>query len=399
MKRLAFAAAAVLAVVGRPARADEAAANFVKLFSDVCVAKFGHLDLIEDWAKDQNLLPITNPKALAVFAGRPNRDGTMTSFAGGGVPGSGKAWAVHDPGGAVSWWRRGSIQSPASCGRRRRIPGEVDAAYAKMVAQAAAPGTEVKLASMTGPSTFLMALRAHSASTACGRDRRLNSYALVLATVSRSGGPVPGDAGDAAACPARRPDQSDGAVGAAGLGTTLFFALRVDIGLSDRVWNGRRVTSYRSATSAPGTLSLCRRVVSGQRTANNMSHIRSSYRSKVIIQIGLSARGWRYMLHERRPVGRLNDSTRERNMSWTTPVIVEVCVGMEGHNLGLCRIVGRGGMIRQCSWQKRTSEEESMRLGRLGFGFLPTLVKASASAGARARGEWRRPSRRAPTNR
>ena len=44
MKRLAFAAAAALAVVGRPARADEAAANFVKLFSDVCIAKFGHLD-------------------------------------------------------------------------------------------------------------------------------------------------------------------------------------------------------------------------------------------------------------------------------------------------------------------------------------------------------------------
>ena len=56
MKRLAFAAAAVLAVVGRPARADEAAANFVKLFSDVCLGKFGHLDKVEDWAADQNLL-------------------------------------------------------------------------------------------------------------------------------------------------------------------------------------------------------------------------------------------------------------------------------------------------------------------------------------------------------
>ena len=44
MKRLAFAAAAALAMVGQPARADEAATNFVKLFSDVCIGKFGHLD-------------------------------------------------------------------------------------------------------------------------------------------------------------------------------------------------------------------------------------------------------------------------------------------------------------------------------------------------------------------
>ena len=102
MKRLAFAAGAALALVGQPARADEAAANFVKLFSDVCLAKFGHLDMIEDSAADQNLPPITNPQALAVFAGKPNRDGKMISVAGGGVPGSGKAWAVHDPAGRFS---------------------------------------------------------------------------------------------------------------------------------------------------------------------------------------------------------------------------------------------------------------------------------------------------------
>ena len=55
MKRLAFAAAAVLAMIGQPARADEAAANFVKLFSDVCIAKVGHLPTIWDWADSQNL--------------------------------------------------------------------------------------------------------------------------------------------------------------------------------------------------------------------------------------------------------------------------------------------------------------------------------------------------------
>ena len=63
------------------------------------VAKFGHLTTVWDWADDQKLLPITNPKALAVFAGKPNRDGKMLSFAGGAVPGSGKAWAVDDPAG------------------------------------------------------------------------------------------------------------------------------------------------------------------------------------------------------------------------------------------------------------------------------------------------------------
>ena len=35
MKRLAFAAAAGLVLVGQPARADDAATNFVKLFNDV----------------------------------------------------------------------------------------------------------------------------------------------------------------------------------------------------------------------------------------------------------------------------------------------------------------------------------------------------------------------------
>ena len=120
MKRVAFAAVAALVLVGRPARADDAAANFVKLFSDVCMAKFGHLTTVWDWADSQNLPPITNPQALAVFAGKPNRDGKMLSFAGGGVPGSGKAWAVHDPAGqfvlAIAT-RSGML---TSCGRRRR---------------------------------------------------------------------------------------------------------------------------------------------------------------------------------------------------------------------------------------------------------------------------------------
>src|SRR5271154_4995121 len=97
MKWIAVSAAVALMFVGSSARADDAAARFAELFTNVCLDNFGNLDKIDEWANEQNLPPITNPQALAVFAGRPNMDGTMRSFAGGGVPGSGKAWAVHDP--------------------------------------------------------------------------------------------------------------------------------------------------------------------------------------------------------------------------------------------------------------------------------------------------------------
>ena len=186
MKRLAFAAAAALAMIGQPARADEAAANFVKLFSDVCIAKVGHLTTVWDWSDSQNLSPITNPQALAVFAGRPNLDGKMISFAGGGVPGSGKAWAVPDPAGRFVLATR---LDPESCvaWAQKADPSEVDAAYAKLVAQAAGPGIEVKLAddrtvNIPDGSVHIRVYHVWSGSP-------LNSYALVAATVSRSGGP------------------------------------------------------------------------------------------------------------------------------------------------------------------------------------------------------------------
>lgn len=186
MKRLVFAAAAALALVGQPARAEEAAANFVKLFSDVCVAKFGHLTTVWDWADDQKLLPITNPKALAVFAGKPNRDGKMLSFAGGGVPGSGKAWAVDDPAGRFVLATR---LDPESCvvWAQKADPGDVDAAFAKMVAQAVAPGVEVKQAddrtvNVPDGAVHIRVYRVWSGSA-------LNSYALAVATVNRPGGP------------------------------------------------------------------------------------------------------------------------------------------------------------------------------------------------------------------
>ena len=158
----------------------------MKLFSDVCMAKFGHLTTVWDWADSQNLLPITNPQALAVFAGRPNRDGKMISFAGGGVPGSGKAWAVHDPGGAV---RAGDA---ARSGILRRVgaeggPGRGRCSLCEDGGAGGRPGIEVKLADdktvdIPDGTVHIRVYHVWSGSA-------LNSYALVVATVSRSGGP------------------------------------------------------------------------------------------------------------------------------------------------------------------------------------------------------------------
>ena len=104
MKRLAFAAAAALAVVGQPARADGAATNLVKLFTDVCIGKFGHLTSVWDWADSQEA-DDHDPQALAVFAGKPNKDGKLTSFAG-GLPVPARPRRCPNPLGDLSW-RRG----------------------------------------------------------------------------------------------------------------------------------------------------------------------------------------------------------------------------------------------------------------------------------------------------
>ncbi|SRR5208282_4882442 len=62
------------------------------------------------------------------------------------------------------------------------------------------------------------------------------------------------------------------------------------------------------------------------RAAALVEHIRY----KVIIRIRLSVPRFRYMLLNGRSVVRPQSTrSRERNMSWTTPVIVEVCIGME----------------------------------------------------------------------
>jgi hypothetical protein len=186
MKWIAVGAAAALMFVGNTARADDAAAKFAELFTSVCLDKFGNLDKIDEWASEQNLPPISNPQALAVFAGRPNMDGTMRSFAGGGVPGSGKAWAVHDSAGRFVVATR---LDPESCvaWAQQADPADVETAYAKMVETASAPGSDVKLVEdkkvdIPNGQVHIRVYRIWSGSA-------MNSFALVMAAVSRSGGP------------------------------------------------------------------------------------------------------------------------------------------------------------------------------------------------------------------
>jgi hypothetical protein len=186
MIRTALAAAAALTLVGGPARADQAATRFAELFGDVCLAKIGHLDQVEEWADSRRLPPIDNPQALAVFAGRPNMDGTMRSVAGGGVPGSGRAWAVPDPAGRFVLAIR---LDPESCvlWAQQAEPATVEAAYRKVVEDAAKPGTDVKrvedrTAEIPGGAVHILVHRVWSGSA-------LTSVALVMAAVSRAGGP------------------------------------------------------------------------------------------------------------------------------------------------------------------------------------------------------------------
>jgi len=186
MKWIAVGAAVTLMFMGSSARADDAAAKFAELFTSVCLDKFGNLDKIEDWASEQNLRPISNPQALAVFAGRPNIDGTMRSFAGGGVPGSGKAWAVHDPAGRFVVATR---LDPESCvaWAQQADPADVEAAYVKMVETASTSGSDVKL--VEDKKVDIPNGQVHIRVYRIWLGSAMNSFALVMAAVNRSGGP------------------------------------------------------------------------------------------------------------------------------------------------------------------------------------------------------------------
>ena len=186
MKWIAVGAAVALMFMGSSARADGAATRLAELFTSVCLDKFGNLDKIEDWASEQNLPPISNPQALAVFAGRPNIDGTMRSFAGGGVPGSGKAWAVHDPAGRFVVATR---LDPESCiaWAQQADPADVEAAYVKMVETASTSGSDVKL--VEDKKVDIPNGQVHIRVYRIWLGSAMNSFALVMAAVNRSGGP------------------------------------------------------------------------------------------------------------------------------------------------------------------------------------------------------------------
>jgi hypothetical protein len=186
MKWLGLAAAAALSFAGTPARADDAATHFAKIFTDVCIGRSAHLTDIEGWALDQNLAPISNPRALAMFAGRPNIDGKMRSAAGGGIPGSGRAWAVHDEGGRYVLATR---LDPESCivWAQKADPAAVEAAFAKIVETASTPGTDVKL--VQDRNAPIPDGQVHIRVYSVWSGSPLTSRALVMAAVSRSGGP------------------------------------------------------------------------------------------------------------------------------------------------------------------------------------------------------------------
>lgn len=186
MRRIVLAATSLALCGGVGARAEESAVRFTKLFTDTCLAKFGHLDAIDDWANAMKLPPIMNPEALAVFAGRPNRDGKMLSFAGGGVPGSGKAWAVSEPAGHFVLATR---LDPESCvaWAQKADPLEVEAAFAKMVSSASTPGAGVKL--VEDKTINVPIGQVHIRVYRVWSGSPMNSLALAMATVNHAGGP------------------------------------------------------------------------------------------------------------------------------------------------------------------------------------------------------------------
>jgi len=186
MKWIALAVATGLAFVSNAASADDATRRLAQLFADACLANFGHLDKVEAWAADRHLAPILNPKAVAVFAGQPNMDGTMRSVAGGGIPGSGRAWAVGDGSGHFVLATR---VDPESCvvWAQKADPTEVEAAYSRVVEDASKPGTDVKL--VEDKNADIPDGRVHIRVYRVWSGSALTGVALAMAAVSRPGGP------------------------------------------------------------------------------------------------------------------------------------------------------------------------------------------------------------------
>jgi len=110
----------------------------------------------------------------------------MISVAGGGVPGSGKAWAVPDAAGRFVLATR---LDPESCvlWAQKAESTDVEAAFAKLIKLVSRPGVDVKLAEdktvdIPSGQVHIRVYRVWSGSP-------MNSFAMVLAAVNRSGGP------------------------------------------------------------------------------------------------------------------------------------------------------------------------------------------------------------------
>jgi len=183
-----FAAATIaLAWSTAPARAEDVAAQFtVALFDQACVQNFGHLDRVGDWALNRDLAPIVNPLALQVYMGfRVSAHTHEHSVAGGGVLNLGQAWAVPGPSGHFVLSTR---FDPESCivWAQAADQTEVEAGFKALIGRASKPGVIVTLdqdksIEVPNAKVHVQVYRFWI--------KPETSFALVLATVNRSGGP------------------------------------------------------------------------------------------------------------------------------------------------------------------------------------------------------------------
>jgi hypothetical protein len=189
MRLIGLATAAVtLALQPVPGRADDAAAQYsITLFEQACLQNFGHLDRVENWAANRDLAPITNPLALQVFLGYRVSSATHEhSVAGGGVLNLGQAWAVPAPTGRFVLSTR---YDPESCvvWAQTADAAQVEAGFKAIIDRERKVGVEVTLdqehhVAVPSASVHIQVYRFWTGVSE-------TAFALVLATVDRSGGP------------------------------------------------------------------------------------------------------------------------------------------------------------------------------------------------------------------
>jgi hypothetical protein len=176
MKWIALVIGAALVCGGTAAKAEDAAAQFtIKLFTDACMANFGHQDRVEAWASERDLPQIVNRHALQVYVGPAA-----------GPRAIGRAWAAQDASGRFVLSTR---VDPESCVVWAQVAdqNEIVAAFTAMADQAKKPGVQVladpdKILDIPDGKVRIQVYRVWSGSSDSG-------MALMAATVSRSGGP------------------------------------------------------------------------------------------------------------------------------------------------------------------------------------------------------------------